>query len=376
MPRTNLLLPSDASLGAESIAALSGVFDNRDSSYKFLWTFALLKHIETSDQQIANYDSLCATMLSESIVPINRFKLSFGWHDLVAEHLQSIATNPAFAAQLSQGEFNARAIDSDLVSRVYKQLLAKVPHRWLRPFFAEKLTEKLRGVQGRTESNVREATQTIAARAFAGKNPPPYKLGATGIVLHPIWQSYFKRNMPIIRGWALWHWTNYLQNLNPNIPAIAGKIAFPDSRMQWGDARDFWAMVVGKQKWQCIYSGATLTPRNFHLDHYVPWNFIGHNRPWNLIAVSAHANESKGDKLPHETYFADFAKAHNAAIEIWRQTSSGRFKGVIESYQADLQLTNAQLAQPKAISIALKRTVAPIIETAKNNNFTSDWRYR
>ncbi len=318
-------------------------------------------------------DKLCDTMLSDAIVPINRFKLNFGFHDRVDAYMNEMANIPFIKKELIQGKFDSRIVDKRLVDKTYSKMKGKVPHRWLNPFFSGRKIDN----PTRKESTVREAITQFAKEAFDTKTPPPYMLKENMIVLHPLWQDYFKRNLKIVRCWALWHWANYLQARNPHIPAVANKIGFPESRGRWNGERDFWRTIIEKvpNEAYCIYSKELLDSRNFHLDHYIPWSFVGHNRPWNVVPVSEKANERKGDNLPHDKYFPDFIDLQNKALGIWQKHAPNKFKVVIEAYRVDLQLTSQQLIDQNKLAEALSRTIPPIIETAKNNLFESDWCY-
>lgn len=374
MSETYLHLPPGDNLSNDAIDTLSNVFKHKASSYKFLWTFAILKHIDESDDLVVSFDALCDTMLASAVVPINRFKLNLGFYDRIDNHIKTISNIPAVQRDLIQGNFKSSMVRSELINSTYHEMQAIVPHRWLSPFFAHKKIHN----PTRKESRFRNAIIQFASEAFDGESPPPYKLEEKTVVLHPVWRDYLKRNMQIVRCWALWHWTNYLQNRNPNVPAIANKIGFPESRDQWGETKEFWKVIIqtSPQNQHCIYSGAVLDFSNFHLDHYVPWSFIGHNRPWNVVPVTQEANERKGDKLPHNNYFQNFVALQNAALKIWQQSIPRRFKATIEAYQVDLQLTPQQLVDPVKLKESLERTITPMIEIARNNFFDSDWRYR
>lgn len=366
-------LPLDQGLGADAIDALSSVFENTAGSYKFLWTFAILREIETSDRILIPFKKLSKTMLSEAIVPLNRFKLNFGFHDRVETYLKEAADISPLKRGLTESDFNFASSNKKLVDGACSKIHNIVPHRWLRPFFGERQIHN----PARREAVVRSAIVQFSKEVYDTDNPAPYKLVGEAIILHPLWHDYFKRNLKIVRCWALWHWTNYLQTNNPNIPAIANKIGFPESRAQWSGEREFWQMVIEKAPngMHCIYSGKRLNAKNFHLDHYVPWSFVGHNRPWNISPVTEHANEKKGDRLPHDNHFSDFIALHSKALKLWKQHASYRFKSVIEAYCADLQLTSKQLVEPGKLNKALRRTIPPIMEIAKNNFFEPDWRY-
>lgn len=363
-------LPGEKRLGNEAIARLSRVFDDTATSYKFLWTFAILNEIKTSNGKdvVIPVERLARMMLRESEVPINRFKLRFGFSDRVATRLKEMERMISLDDGAMRDGFDFRRVE-----RIYREMVKKVPHRWLTPFFDEPIHNPTRA-----ENVKRKAITQFAKKAYDTEQPPPYKLDGGAVVLHPLWLEYFRRNMEIVRGWALWHWADYLQANNPNIPAIATKIGFPESRAQWRHEKRFWQEIMknARGKILCLYSGNLLNTQSFHLDHYVPWSFIGHNRPWNIAPVTATANTQKGDKLPHSDYFPKFVALHNQAIQIWKQHTPNRFEMVTEAYRVDLQLTSEQLTDEESLAQALERTILPILETAKNNYFESDWLYR
>ena len=361
-------------LGDKAIEDLSCVFDNTAGSYKFLWTFAILREIDSSEEHVIPIGKLSNSMLCESVVPINRFKLSFGFHDQMELHIRELGKIVSVQKDLMQGKFDPQVVDKKRLGRIYAKMTANVPHRWLRPFFAERKIHN----PTRAERVAREALMRFAEKSFDTRNPPPYKLTDEAIILHPVWRDYFKRNMEIVWCWALWHWTNYLQARNPNIPAVANKIGFPESRRQWKGEREFWREIISKVPGgiRCIYSGDPLDLHNFHLDHYVPWSFIGHNRSWNVIPSTENANVQKSDCLPHDRYFESFVALQHTALTAWDRHFPRRFREITEAYRVDLQLTSEQLTDPNRLKEALARTIAPLIETAKNNSFESNWLYK
>ena len=373
MPNPDDYLPREHGLGDKAIDALSCVFENTAGSYKFLWTFAILKEIDTSEEHVIPIEKLSNSMLCESVVPINRFKLNFGFHDRMESHIKKLAKIASVKKDLVQGKFDPQAVNQKLLDRIYAKMTANVPHRWLRPFFTERKIHN----PTRAEKVVREALIRFVEESFDTQNPPPYKLTEKTIILHPLWRDYFKRNMKIVWCWALWHWTNYLQARNSNIPAVANKIGFPESRGQWKGEQEFWRGIMEKTPGgiHCVYSGDPLHPWDFHLDHYVPWSFIGHNRSWNVIPATEEANAQKRDSLPHEKYFQPFVEFQHTALTIWNRHFQRRFREITEAYRVDLQLTSEQLTDPNKLKEALIRTIAPLMETAKNNAFESDWLY-
>lgn len=355
-----------------NIDALAKVFGDRAGSYKFLWAFAIIKEAQEQTGKWTPFSRLCKSMLLDSRVPINRFKLHFGLKDQMADKWRRIS---GFAPVKT-----ARALDDlesekpEVLQKIYRELCEKVPHRWLSPFFKEELA-RLRNPTN-TESVPRNKIIQCARDSFDGASPPPYKLDGKGIVLHPLWRAYFKRNAEIARGWALWHWINYLQRHNPTIPGIVEKIAFPDGRGELTQQQNFWRDAIKHGgNIDCVYSETPVNARAFHLDHYIPWSFIGHDHIWNLAPVMPRANSQKGDKLPHSRYFKGFVAAHHRALMAWHHHFPRKHADIIDSYRAGLHIEQSGMLNESQLRAAYKRVVLPFMEIAKANSFQGDWRY-
>lgn len=370
MPRKATIVsaqpPQDDGLGENAIGCLSKVFEHSAASYKYLWTLALLNYIEYNDECAVSNELLVKSMLREAVFPIRNFKLNFGPHDRIEERLKSLAVSA------TDNTLNLETADPKIIRKVCDEMTAKVPHRWLQPFFGD---EEINNPT-RAERVVKEATTRFAEQRFNTANPPPYKLSKNGIVLHPRWHGYFRRHAKILRGWILWHWTNFLQARNPNIPAIANKIGFPESRAVWQKEPEFWRRVLKcAPDLRCIYSGKQLTA-DFALDHFVPWSFIGHNRPWNVAPVNPSANSQKSDSLPHTKYLLPFAKFQSGAMEIRARHFPNSFEKLTEAYYADLKLPQADLTNAQKLQDALIKTITPLMDIAKNNGFKHNWIYQ
>ena len=162
MPNPDDYLPREHGLGDKAIDALSCVFENTAGSYKFLWTFAILKEIDTSEEHVIPIEKLSNSMLCESVVPINRFKLNFGFHDRMESHIKKLAKIASVKKDLVQGKFDPQAVNQKLLDRIYAKMTANVPHRWLRPFFTERKIHN----PTRAEKVVREALIRFVEESF------------------------------------------------------------------------------------------------------------------------------------------------------------------------------------------------------------------
>jgi len=103
----------------------------------------------------------------------------------------------------------------------------------------------------------------------------------------------------ILVDFAYWNLTLFLQTRNPNVPAIPNKLIRPEVRNSLTKQHNYWDMVmtIGGPI-HCIYTDKLLHPKDYDLDHFIPWSFVCYDLLWNLIPSNGSINSSKSDKLP------------------------------------------------------------------------------
>ena len=341
------------------IGAFSSLFRNTDTSYKFLWMLSILDLMKAGTE-LPSAD-LGARMLKIARPLIRRCRFRFGAKDRITHFLEE------------QDAGRGQLPDSDL-----RELLDFAPYRLLTPFYAQAL--KNLSVNAR-----HRLIRTLADDNFSGKSPPLYRLVGeppriSAIELHPKWRDYLMENSVVVRGWVMWHWALFLQVRNPSRPNIAAQLDESAARPSLSAQRDFWRRVILRrdEKTECIYSGAELRDDNFALDHYIPFNFVGHNRLWNLLPASSSANSSKSDSLPHARYFRDFVAVQHSALIVCREKfPKGQARNnILAEYQTDLgievgaeKLTYAQLEK------AYRTLTTPLAEIARSCGFAAGWKH-
>ena len=366
------------------ISKLSAVFNDKATSYKFLWMQALLRAIER--EQFADAKNgdpgehsggvvpaplLVAHMLDIAKYPLRRFNLSFGAQDKTADILRDLEDAEGWH-ELAEAGFEQDIADRyrDIPRFIYQKLLKFVPYRFLTPFFGNELKDL-------SSSAMHQEIIRVANRDFYSQRPLFYRFSEDGadIEIHRDWKNYMRENMKILRGWTLWHWCNYLQKCNPNIPAVSVKLAKPISRdmeMQ----HEFWRWVIGKRAGdiRCIYSGEVLRARNFEVDHYVPWGFIGHDNLWNLIPAHPDANLAKSDMLPGDDYLPELVKMQHIALSTFCTSGRKKWNQLMEPYLVDLRLPEIPTIGKPApelddLQSAYSRVMPPLLQLAENCGF-------
>ena len=361
------------------IAALSAAFRDTETSYKFLWMQALLRAIERGDFKesressggVAPMPLLVAHMLDIAKYPVRRFHLFLGRQDRILISLKDLEDSAGWhGLEGAWGEQGIAARYREIPHPIHRPLVRFVPYRFLSPFFAGDL-------QGLSDSARHQEIIRRANLNFDSSNPMLYRFvpGGESIELHPAWKKYLQQHAEILRGWILWHWCNYLQKRNPNIPAISQKLAKPeaaDLTLQ----RRFWRWVIGKRAGEvrCIYSGDVLSAEHFAVDHYVPWDFIGHDNLWNLIPAKPEANSAKSNWLPTADYFPAFVRNQHLALSTFCGSGRTGWNSLMESYSVDLHLPEVPTlceAAPEleALQSAYARVIPPLLQLAENCGF-------
>lgn len=356
------------------IAALSGLFRHTTNSYKYLFFFSLLTLLKDRNLEIDNgilLKDIEIEMLVTAWYPQVFFKLSFGTQDKISSALQLIPPIDNDQNVLSKTGRNKLRRHLAFYGEVldYK-LMRYVPHRILRSFFAAE-------TRGMPDQKVNREVSKLAVEQFYDRRPLfRFDDSEECIFLHPDWIAYLEQHLTILEGWTLWHWADYMQRRNPGIPAVTRKLFPPDKRESLNAQRKFWDTVIDETDIRCIYTENKLD-HSYDLDHFLPWKFIAHNQLWNLIPVDPHANRSKSDHFPSETYIDRLAETHCAALSIARDSfSNNKWKKDVEPYITDLHIDKPEdTLDFEILRFAYRRTLEPLMSIAEQQGFHCGWTY-
>jgi hypothetical protein len=314
-------------------------------------------------------------MLVLAWYPHNFFRLSFGVQDQTAKVLDrlefsvaGLAVGGAIAIQNLRAAIEAQQAEIGL-----EQLLRYVPYRLLAVFFEV----ELRGVPDAARNSGIEA---LAKQKFDDVRPL-YRVvrmpGNTGIAIHPVWGDYLAMNFPIVRSWALWEWLAYLQQRNPNVPALSKKLFPPVRRTPLIQQTRYWDIVMEKEKVNCIYTGRLLNGMPYALDHFLPWSFVCHDQLWNLVPVHPDANSSKGNSVPAQTYMEAFVRTQCLGLLVSHQVMEKRaWARTAEPYLADLRVPKLDdLLDCNKVESAYLSVLPRLMSLAHSTGFEAGWRY-
>lgn len=370
MPETSTHLPESLEL---DVPALSRLFEETTNSYKFVFFISLLdilrrRHFVGGP---VSFRDMTVEMLANSWYPHTYFKLSFGPQDKITSLLDTL--------KLEIGEPVLKFTDTDkrlLRSTIGGQnlndsLMRYVPYRLLRPFFEL----ELKGVKDY------EFNKKIAqlARNLFERRRPPYWIDTESkqILPHDAWIEYLRRYYSIVRGWASWHWLEYMQRRNQNVPAVSAKLFPPLERAPLVEQTSYWKSVLKHGSFECIYSGAVISDKKISLDHYLPWSYVAHDHLWNLVPTLPEVNSAKSNNLPAGIYFDKFVSLHYRALVIsQRHLSEQKWERLVEPFVSDLKFCSRRdLLILEKLRDAYRLTLLPLLELASNLGFSPGWQY-
>ena len=250
-------------------------------------------------------------------------------------------------------------IDAEMESGV----LRYVRFRILRPWFDD-LPE--RGI----DASIAELTQDEAAR----RNAPYFFADKGSIEVTEPWADYFRRNLPIVGGWADLKWLDWMQTRNPNVGVGLGKLGPPSERQSLAAQTAFLRLALnGADGQRCIFTGQLLELERIALDHFLPRSYVGHDRIWNLVPITPTANSRKGARLPHREAVGRLAAFHLRAITITCERHAPNWQRYREEYACDLRIDPDRLLEPGVLADAYGGTVAPMLDIARRMGFPDGW---
>jgi transcriptional regulator with XRE-family HTH domain len=372
------------------VSALSRLFQKKTNSYKYLFFLSILDILKRRQFDVLSpisFREIIIEMLANAWYPHTYFKLSFGLQDKISDKLDSLNINIFDTKIIFQDidkKYLRRRLSDKPINDIVLELSRYVPFLLIRPFFEQELRSSKVGQKKRTNPGDDEQKIINLSGSLFEINKPLYRFNANlikdcdSIVFNSSWLSYIETNYSIIYAWVCWEWLKYMQQHNPNIPAVANKLFPPQERVKIDPKyRNYWKSILDKTAIHCIYSNQSISLSQFDLDHYLPWSFVAHNQPWNLIPIVPEINSSKSNHIPDDNYFDEFVCLQHLGLCVSREIMSDQqWINYVEPYLLDLKIANgSNLIDLQLLKSAYESTLNPLISIAIRQGFTR-WSYR
>lgn len=347
-----MILPQNNKL---PISALAGIFNNTSATYKFYWFVTIMEIVVKERKTKISFWEIIAGMIAESWYPIHYFKLSFGKSDSL--YMQSLALQqelniPIDADKKKIKQLLIDNINDNHIKSLLRVFSLNVPYRFLSPW-----------IKYTSDKNVISRSQQF-------ENECLYAINGEYIEVNSKWIDYLSEHYLILKDFAFWNLTEFLQKRNPNVPNLPSKLIKPIQRDSLIKQHKYWnnyIETIGNLK--CIYTGKTLLPKNYDLDHFVPWSFVSHNLLWNLIPADSSINSSKSNNLPPlDIYLKPFSHIQQDALKTLYEKNPN--DNILEDYLIvyDSVSDLVRLSENDFYSV-FRKTFSPMIQTAENMGF-------
>ncbi len=375
-----------------NISALNNTLSSMTNSYKYLFLRSLMNLLKESyfKKDTFSYKEINIEMLAISWRISLFFRLDFGSQDQISKYLKLALEKNSNHDKLIELT-DKKKIKECLEKLDYnnsKGILKYVPQRILRGFFSNevyglpdhKVDKKILELCNRPDSSSLFAID----RSLVNTNThTPNNFEETRVVLNKKWINYFKNNMSILEGWAERHWIDYLATKNPFMPNISSKIKF-SSKRNLTKERAIWKGFISEREVMCVFSKRPLDIENFSLDHFIPFQFSGHNLLWNLVPV-AHSfsnddylnpNSSKNNKLPHPKYIKPFISCQLDFLNYLEcKKSKIAYRNLLKDYEIFLNI-DIKNNDTKSIYKKYYEEIENQIRLAASHGFLSNWEYK
>lgn len=366
--------------GQVNVNCLAQTLERANASYKFLLLKIILQLVEKQGDaaEIAiSFKDIRREMLILSWFPIRHFRLRFGTNDMIDDVLKDLTdgrepvliVSKAFtkAKQVRQS-FERVAGDIEALNRV-RNLTQHPLYVMIRPWFKKEIREI-----GNSKSYTL-ITKLSNDRFADTENPPLYRIDAQQqrIVVHHRWRTYFEDNHQIINGWLDSQWLRYLDNCNPNVPSLSDKLWELPDRQPLNRQRKYWRYYMEGNELRCLYSDQILKNRSYHLDHFLPWTWVGHDQMWNLAPAKSCINSSKSNMLPNTEHINALADMHLKFLTFTnKKLTESVWQRWVDDYVVGLSTDFAGLLKKDNLINAYDSTVKAQLALARLQGF-EDW---
>ena len=189
---------------------------------------------------------------------------------------------------------------------VKEQLTNMVPYRALAGFFARS--------KEKAEWNSIRCMTTYIKEINDNITPLPYVLGESSklkkeVRFHQDWIKMIQDNTVNILGWIQYEKVKWLQNNNPEVPGLIYKLVPMNDKMRkLSNVRKLWEGVLEVREIRDVFTGREIVPKQYDVDHFIPWSFVMNDELWNLMPMDSSLNSAKSNRLPKwNPFFEVFA---------------------------------------------------------------------
>lgn len=290
------------------IESFSRMMESPSYCYKFYWLDAITTLI-TENCIHTTFNEIIDEMIADAWYSVVEFHIHLSGvvykdKDNLEKAVIILKSNANLSNNASRVEIkNAIKEYDSIILKEKKALTNMVPYKALSGFFINHDLGPLDSSVGRM---VKQIKQFNAEEAKL-----PYTLGessglAREVVFDEDWAQMIKDNAVAIKGWIKHEKVKWLQRNNPEIPALAYKLAPLDNKMRKLDSvRNLWKGIFPYTCINDVFTSKLIDPSHFDMDHFIPFSFVMNDELWNLMPMDSALNSEKNNNLPAWDKFFD-----------------------------------------------------------------------
>lgn len=278
--------------------------------YKFYWLEAIVQLISEGVKE-TTFDAIINEMICNAWYSVREFHIHLSGMsadgqvrdglERAVNRLTELSDLPANASKVeirnAIAEYNAQ------LKTFKEQLTNMVPYRALAGFF-NKSDEAV------DWGSVRKLVAYIA-RINQNTVLLPYTLGPESklkkkVYFQDAWVEMIQDQTVAILGWIQYEKVKWLQNNNPEVPGLVYKLTPMDEKMRkLNNVRKLWEGILEVSEVRDVFTDGTIVPKQYDVDHFIPWSFVMNDELWNLMPMDSSLNSSKSNRLPKWNPFFD-----------------------------------------------------------------------
>lgn len=295
------------------IESFSLMMKDPSYSYKFYWLEAIVQLISEGVKE-TTFDSIIDEMICNAWYSVREFHIHLSGMQADGQVRDGLERAILRLTELSNLPANASKIEIKNAIQIHnkelkifkEQLTNMVPYRALAGFFHKCGEHVDWGSVRRMTAYIERINRDVVLL--------PYILGTESklkkkVYFQEFWIEMIQNQTVAILGWIQYEKVKWLQNNNPEVPGLVYKLLPMDEKMRkLNNVRKLWEGILDISKVIDVFTEKPVVPRQYDVDHFIPWSFVMNDELWNLMPMDSPLNSSKGNRLPKwNPFFERFA---------------------------------------------------------------------
>ena len=362
------------------IEGFSQMMKDPSYCYKFYWLEAIVRLISEGVEE-TTFDAIIDEMICNAWYSVREFHIHLSGLPASGEVKDGLERAVIRLTELSELPSNASWVEiknaiqkhNEELKTAKEQLTNMVPYRALAGFFLKSGTRTQWDSIKRLTAYIREINQDVVLL--------PYILGDGSklkkeVYFQPAWIKMIQNHTVSILGWIQFEKVKWLQSNNPEVPGLVYKLALMDEKMRkLNHVRKLWEGILDLREVRDVFTEEPVAPRQYDVDHFIPWSFVMNDELWNLMPMDSSLNSSKSNRLPYwEPYFERFAGNQYILYELIHEKPGIRklyencYKHNLHSLWAGQELYRKGNGREEFYHI-LQKNMQPVYDSARRQGY-------